>query len=175
MTGVRTTRSSTANDIPPAPVDEGLAAPKKAGRRKRVEKEVALVQEETIVDEATAGANEVAGTTGGQAVKRRRAGVKGAAKAKGGDREEGVVYCMDGVLHTLPDLYRATVLARPSRSIKSPYLADVQLEDGTLALCHSPSLGCMGLISAGATILVAKVRWLHALPSQSIQMMAGQA
>lgn len=63
------------------------------------------------------------------------------------------------LLHTLPPLFYASVLARPSKSIKSPYLADIRLDDtGEEALCHSPSLGCMGLISEGARVMVAKVR-----------------
>lgn len=63
------------------------------------------------------------------------------------------------LLHTLPPLFYASVLARPSKSIKSPYLADIRLDDsGEDALCHSPSLGCMGLISEGARVMVAKVR-----------------
>ena len=63
---------------------------------------------------------------------------------------------MSSVIHTLPTLYRAEVVSRPSKSIKSPYVADIRLEDGTQALCHTPGLGCCGLVSAGKYIFVSK-------------------
>jgi DNA-binding sugar fermentation-stimulating protein len=49
---------------------------------------------------------------------------------------------------------RATVVKRPSASIKSPYVADIQFEDGSAALCHTPGLGCCGLVEAGRVIYV---------------------
>jgi len=58
------------------------------------------------------------------------------------------------MLHTLPSLQRVTVIKRPSATIKSPYVADVCLEDGTHALCHSPGLSCCGLVSPGRIIYV---------------------
>jgi DNA-binding sugar fermentation-stimulating protein len=57
-------------------------------------------------------------------------------------------------LYTLPTLLKAYVLHRPSKHIKSPYVADIRLEDGTHALCHSPGLGCSGLVSTDRTIYV---------------------
>lgn len=60
------------------------------------------------------------------------------------------------MLHTLPTLIRVTVTKRPSAKIKSPYVADIKLEDGTEALCHTPGLSCCGLVSAGKTIYVSK-------------------
>lgn len=59
-------------------------------------------------------------------------------------------------IHTLPSLIRVEVIARPSKSIKSPYVADVKLEDGTVALCHTPGLGCCGLVATGKYIYVSK-------------------
>ena len=53
-------------------------------------------------------------------------------------------------------LLKAEVLHRPSKTIKSPYVADICLEDGTLALCHTPGLSCCGLVSTGRTIYVSK-------------------
>ena len=50
-------------------------------------------------------------------------------------------------------LQRATVLSRPSKKIKSPYLADIEL-DGKEILCHSAALGCCGYIVAGAIVWV---------------------
>ena len=60
------------------------------------------------------------------------------------------------MLHTFPQLYKAQVINRPSKSIKSPYVADIVLEDGTAALCHTPGLGCSGLVTSGRTIYVTK-------------------
>ena len=65
-------------------------------------------------------------------------------------------------IYTLPPLYKALVLNRPSKVCKSPYLADVRifdesgnvLEDNIMA--HSPALGCCGLISSGAYVLCTK-------------------
>ena len=59
------------------------------------------------------------------------------------------------MLHTIPNtLLRATVIKRPSASIKSPYVADIELEDGTKALCHTPGQGCSGMVVPGKTIYV---------------------
>jgi len=50
-------------------------------------------------------------------------------------------------------LQRATVLARPSKKIKSPYLADIEI-DGKEILCHTAALGCCGYIIPGAIVWV---------------------
>jgi DNA-binding sugar fermentation-stimulating protein len=65
-------------------------------------------------------------------------------------------------IYTLPPLYKALILNRPSKVCKSPYLADVRifdesgnvLEDNIMA--HSPALGCCGLISTGTYVLCTK-------------------
>ena len=59
-------------------------------------------------------------------------------------------------VHSLPTLYRVEVINRPSKSIKSPYVADIRLEDGSHALCHTPGLGCCGLVAPGKHIYVSK-------------------
>ena len=51
-------------------------------------------------------------------------------------------------------LQLATVIKRPSASIKSPYCADIRLADGREALCHTAGLGCCGLVEAGRKIYV---------------------
>ena len=57
-------------------------------------------------------------------------------------------------LYSLPKaLIKATVIARPSKKIKSPYLADINI-DGKEYLCHSGALGCSGHIIAGSTVWV---------------------
>jgi DNA-binding sugar fermentation-stimulating protein len=67
-------------------------------------------------------------------------------------------------------MQRVTVLKRPSATIKSPYVADIQLADGTTAMCHTPGLGCCGLVEAGRVIYVepaksktAKTAWTAVL------------
>ena len=58
-------------------------------------------------------------------------------------------------LYQLPHVFEATVVARPSKQIKSPYLADVCVSaDAGGAMCHTPSLGCSGMIAAGARVIV---------------------
>ena len=59
-------------------------------------------------------------------------------------------------IHSFPALIRVEVIHRPSKSIKSPYVADIKLEDGTLALCHTPGLGCSGMVATGKYIYVSK-------------------
>jgi DNA-binding sugar fermentation-stimulating protein len=51
-------------------------------------------------------------------------------------------------------MQRVTVIKRPSASIKSPYVADIRLEDGSIAMCHTPGLGCCGLVEAERVIYV---------------------
>lgn len=61
------------------------------------------------------------------------------------------------LVHTLPTaLIEATVLRRPSARIRSPYIADIQLPDGTIGLCHTPGLGCSGLVAPGTHIFVSE-------------------
>lgn len=55
---------------------------------------------------------------------------------------------------SFPAVVKATVLHRPSKVIKSPYVADVRLEDGRELLCHTPGLGCHGLVDTGKQIYV---------------------
>lgn len=64
------------------------------------------------------------------------------------------------MLMKLESVVKGTVLKRPSATIKSPYVADVLLDDGRTVLAHSAALGCCGLSDKGATI------WLHDLPSK---------
>jgi len=58
------------------------------------------------------------------------------------------------ILHTLPPLTRVRVIRRPSAIIKSPYVADIEFETGEQALCHTPGLGCSGLVAPGRTVFV---------------------
>ena len=74
------------------------------------------------------------------------------------------------MLHTLPTLIRVEVIHRPSKSIKSPYVADIRLADGTLALCHTPGLGCCGLVSTGRYIYVSKATSAKAKTAYTAQL-----
>jgi len=57
-------------------------------------------------------------------------------------------------LYSLPKaLIKAKVLARPSKKVKSPYLADILIDDKEY-LCHSAPLGCSGHIVEGSTVWV---------------------
>jgi len=60
-------------------------------------------------------------------------------------------------LHSFKEkLVPAVVVKRPSSTIKSPYVADVVLTDGDgrTLLCHTPGLGCGGMVEEGAHIYV---------------------
>lgn len=63
------------------------------------------------------------------------------------------------ILHKM-EVMRAEVISRPSKTCKSPYVADVVELSGDvtpLILAHSPSLGCCGLADKNATILMSKM------------------
>jgi DNA-binding sugar fermentation-stimulating protein len=56
-------------------------------------------------------------------------------------------------------IYETVVLARPSRAIRSPYLADIVSPTGNVGatvLAHTPALGGCGLIVAGSTVIVSE-------------------
>lgn len=57
--------------------------------------------------------------------------------------------------------FETTVVARPSKMVKSPYLADIKVPlehcadfDDDVVIAHSPALGAMGMIAAGSTVFV---------------------
>jgi len=62
------------------------------------------------------------------------------------------------MLHKLLDIVEGTVIKRPSKQIKSPYVADVLInqknENEELVLAHSACLGCCGLADKEATVLM---------------------
>jgi DNA-binding sugar fermentation-stimulating protein len=62
------------------------------------------------------------------------------------------------LLLKLENLIEGSVVKRPSKFIKSPYVADIQLlESDKTILGHTASLGCCGLADAGATVLMTPV------------------
>jgi len=58
----------------------------------------------------------------------------------------------------LNDLIEGEVIKRPSKYIKTPYVADIKIcSSSDMILGHTASLGCCGLADVGATILMAPV------------------
>jgi DNA-binding sugar fermentation-stimulating protein len=61
----------------------------------------------------------------------------------------------------IPNLIEGTVVKRPSKIIKSPYVADIQMkdcDDNTVEILgHTAALGCCGLADVGASILMTKI------------------
>jgi hypothetical protein len=55
-------------------------------------------------------------------------------------------------------LIRGLVVCRPSKSIRSPYVADVKLADGSTVIAHTPALDVGGLMHPGAEV------WMKARP-----------
>ena len=61
-------------------------------------------------------------------------------------------------LFSLNEVTRGLITSRPSKTCKTPYVADIVIDgdDTTEELCHSPSLGCCGEKAAtwGASCIV---------------------
>jgi len=58
----------------------------------------------------------------------------------------------------LNDLIEGEVMKRPSKYIKTPYVADIKIcSTSNMILGHTASLGCCGLADVGANILMAPV------------------
>ncbi len=69
--------------------------------------------------------------------------------------EEAIVYTLPG-----PKVVRATVIARPSKIVKSPYLADIRVDDtGETCMAHTPALGCCGYVAEDKKV------WISPRPS----------
>jgi hypothetical protein len=60
---------------------------------------------------------------------------------------------MEPIYSLAKPLVKAKVLARPSKKIKSPYLADILIDDKEY-ICHSAPLGCSGHIVEGSIVWV---------------------
>jgi len=67
---------------------------------------------------------------------------------------------------SIDNLIEGTVVKRPSKIIKSPYVADIlpialydnKINENKEVVGHTASLGCCGLADAGATILMTKIK-----------------
>lgn len=62
-------------------------------------------------------------------------------------------------IYQIPDtLYEAVILKRPSAHCKTPYVADIYIEElDKIAIAHSPSLGCCGLSDKDHKVMVCKI------------------
>jgi DNA-binding sugar fermentation-stimulating protein len=74
---------------------------------------------------------------------------------------------MSKILMSIDNLIEGTVVKRPSKMIKSPYVADISIpitsfdnniNENKEILGHTASLGCCGLADTGATILMTKIK-----------------
>lgn len=63
---------------------------------------------------------------------------------------------MEPIYKLTSPLMKARVVARPSIHNKSPYLVDIQLEDGgeETHICHNPALKCNDMVKVGAVVWV---------------------
>lgn len=64
---------------------------------------------------------------------------------------------MSNVLNQEYHVRRGTILNRPSKVIKTPYVADVQTIDSYIddeCLAHTPSLGCNGMVEKNALVFM---------------------
>ena len=64
------------------------------------------------------------------------------------------------LLLELPELFEAKIIKRPSKKIKSPYVADIILKNDETQnelLGHTPSLGCCGLAEKDSNVLCSKL------------------
>ena len=65
---------------------------------------------------------------------------------------------MSIILSRLETLVEGVIVKRPSKQCKTPYVADVLLQETSVEILgHSPSLGCCGLADNGASVLVSDV------------------
>ena len=66
------------------------------------------------------------------------------------------------VLYELNTSSLCNLVSRPSKTCKSPYVADGIVQDGhcnepVSTMIHTPSLGCCGLVEAGSSVIVTKI------------------
>lgn len=74
------------------------------------------------------------------------------------------------LLFNIGTLFKGEVVKRPSAKCKTPYVADVILEDGTDVLGHTAALGCCGLADKTANVLMTKVENSKNVCSHKIQL-----
>tara|TARA_Y100000389_G_scaffold103140_1_gene100045 strand:- start:12278 stop:13096 length:819 start_codon:yes stop_codon:yes gene_type:complete len=60
-------------------------------------------------------------------------------------------------LFNIGNLVEGIILKRPSATCKTPYVADVLLNDNNIVLAHTTSLGCGGLADKDSKVLMLKI------------------
>ena len=65
---------------------------------------------------------------------------------------------INNMLHVLHDLILVKVVSRPSKVCKTPYVADVELEDGSIVQAHCASLGCCGLCEKDCYVYASPIK-----------------
>jgi DNA-binding sugar fermentation-stimulating protein len=64
---------------------------------------------------------------------------------------------MNQIIYKLENIIEANIIKRPSKYIKSPYVADITIDNSDKTyLAHTPSLGCCGLCETDSKIIVVK-------------------
>lgn len=61
-------------------------------------------------------------------------------------------------LYKLNDLEKVLIVSRPSKVCKTPYVADIQLDNGNIVQAHSASLGCCGLCEKGCYVYASPMK-----------------
>lgn len=62
------------------------------------------------------------------------------------------------MLHVLHDLILVKVISRPSKVCKTPYVADIELNDGSIVQAHCASLGCCGLCEKDCYVYASPIK-----------------
>jgi len=77
---------------------------------------------------------------------------------------------MSSKLYSINNLIEGSVIKRPSKLCKTPYVADIlPVNSDTEVLGHTASLGCCGLADQGASILMAPVKSNNKKEKQTCQ------
>jgi DNA-binding sugar fermentation-stimulating protein len=64
---------------------------------------------------------------------------------------------MENILFKINNICEGVIIKRPSAHCKTPYVADVSLENSSSILGHSPSLGCCGLAEKDSTVVLSQL------------------
>ena len=62
------------------------------------------------------------------------------------------------MLYKLNDLVLVKVISRPSKICKTPYVADIELKDGSVVQAHCASLGCCGLCEKDCYVYASPIK-----------------
>ena len=62
------------------------------------------------------------------------------------------------MLYKLNDLELVKVISRPSKVCKTPYVADIELVDGSIVQAHCASLGCCGLCEKDCYVYASPIK-----------------